>query len=46
MGKRKVSEMMIAMSFVERWMKISDADLDNKFADRITATSFCYSSEE
>jgi hypothetical protein len=46
MGKRKLSEMMIAMSFVDMWMKISGADLDNKFADRITATSFCYSSKE
>jgi hypothetical protein len=46
MGKRKLSEMMVAMSFVESWMKISDTDLDNKFADRITVTSFCYSSKE
>jgi len=38
--------MMMAMSFVERWMKISDAGLDNKFIDRITVTSFCYSSQE
>src|ERR1700730_5145014 len=46
MGYRKLSETMIAMSFVERWMKISDADRDNKFADRIAVTSFCYSSKE
>jgi hypothetical protein len=46
MGNRKLSEIMIAMSFVESWMKISDAGLDNKFADRITVTFFCYSSRE
>jgi len=33
MGDRKLSETMIAMSFVENWMTISDAGLDNKFAD-------------
>jgi hypothetical protein len=46
MAKRMLSEMMIAMSFIAKWMKISDAGLDNKFADRITVTSFCYSSQE
>jgi hypothetical protein len=46
MGNRKLSETMIAMSFVERWMKISDAGLDNKFAEPNHLTYFCYSSQE
>ena len=37
---------MIAMSIVERWMKISAANSDNKVAARITLTYLCYSSQE
>jgi hypothetical protein len=40
MSTRKLSETMIAMSFVERWMKISDAGLDNKFAEPNYANVF------
>ncbi len=45
-GDRKFSEMMAAMSFIARWMKISDAGRDNKFVDRISLTSLCYSFQE
>jgi hypothetical protein len=38
-GDRKFSEMLVAMFFIARWMKISDAGRVNKFVDRITVTS-------
>ncbi len=38
--------MMVAMSFIARWMKISHAGRDNKFVDRINLISLCYSFQE
>ena len=45
-GSRRFSEMTMAMPFIARWMDLSDADLDNKFTDRITLIFPSYSCQE